>query len=357
VTIRNRTIVFVALCLLLVACGGGKKKAAPTTTAPPTTAAPTTTAAPPPVYPLTGLPATDPAKLVRPALVVKIDNADGDGRGNQARPQTGLNQADVVYEEKVEGAVTRLAAIFHSQDSDPVGPIRSARSTDVAVFSPLNRPLFAWSGANPTFAAIIHDSPIVDVGYDAHSEAYGRRDDKIGPHDLYSSTPDLFALAPPDAKPPPALFVYRKKGEPMNAGAAPIGSMNLNFGGGGGAAPVDYGWDAARGGFGRSQRGSLHVDEAGVQIAPANVIVQFTDYVDTGITDVVGTPVPEAQLVGFGRALILTNGMVIEATWAKTAPEAVPTYSDTTGKPIKLTPGQTFVELVPNDGGSATVTG
>jgi hypothetical protein len=357
VTNRNRTIVFVALCLLLVACGGGKKKAAPTTTAPSTTAAPTTTAPPPPVYLLTGLPATDPAKMARPALVVKIDNADGDGRGNQARPQTGLNQADVVYEEKVEGAVTRLAAIFQSQDSDPVGPIRSARSTDVAVFSPLNRPLFAWSGANPTFAEIIRNSPIVDVGFDNATGAYQRRSDKIGPHDLYSSTPELFALAPPDAKPPPALFQYRKAGEPLGAGAVPIGSIHLDFGGGGGAAPVDYGWDAGRGGFGRSQRGSLHVDEAGVQIAPANVIVQFTNYIDTGITDVVGTPVPEAQLVGFGRALILTNGMVIEATWAKTAPEAVATYSDTAGKPIKLTPGQTFVELLPNDGASATVTG
>jgi hypothetical protein len=357
VTIRNRTVVFVALCLLLVACGGGKKKAAPTTTAPPTTAAPTTTAAPPPVYPLTGLPATDPAKLARPALVVKIDNADGDGRGNQARPQTGLNQADVVYEEKVEGAVTRLAAIFHSQDSDPVGPIRSARSTDVAVFSPLNRPLFAWSGANPTFAAIIHDSPIVDVGYDAHSEVYGRRSDRIGPHDLYSSTPELFSLAPPDAKPPPPLFQYRAASDPIGAGATPIGSIHLDFGGGGGAAPVDYGWDAARGGFGRTQRGTIDVDEAGVQITPANVIVQFTDYIDTGITDVVGTPVPEAQLVGSGRALILTNGMIFEATWTKASPETVTSYNDAAGKPVKISAGQTWVELVPNGGGSATVTG
>src|SRR4051794_19015060 len=214
-TIRHRTIAFAALCLLLVACGGGKKKAAPTTTSAPTTTVATTTTAPPPVMPLTGLPVTDPGKFARPALVVKIDNADGDGRGNQARPQTGLNQADVVYEEKVEGAVTRLAAIFHSQDSDPVGPIRSARSTDVAVFSPLHRPLFAWSGANPTFADLIHASPIVDVGYDAHSEVYGRRGDRVAPHDLYSSTPDLYSLAPPDSVAPPALFQYRAANEPL----------------------------------------------------------------------------------------------------------------------------------------------
>jgi hypothetical protein len=307
--------------------------------------------------PLTGQPVVDPGRFARPALVVKIDNADGDGRGNQARPQTGLNQADVVYEEKVEGAVTRLAAIFQSQDSDPVGPIRSARSTDVAVFSPLNHPLFAWSGANPTFAAIIHDSPIVDVGYDAHSEVYSRNDDDhVAPHDLFSSTPELYSLAPPDAVAPPPLFQYRKAGEPACAGAQPVGAAHLDFGGGGGSAPVDYGWDAARGGFGRSQRGSIHADAAGVQIAPANVIVQFTDYIDTGITDVVGTPVPEAQLVGTGRALIMSNGMICEATWTKTAPEAVATYVDAAGQPVKLTPGQTFVELLPNDGGTFSVT-
>src|SRR3954452_13173723 len=119
--IRRTAVVLVALGLL-AACGGGGKKAAETTTT--TTTAPTTSTAPPPAYPLTGLPATDAGKLARPALVVKIDNADGSGKGTQARPQLGLNQADVVYEEMVEGSVTRLAAIFHSDDSDPVGPVR-----------------------------------------------------------------------------------------------------------------------------------------------------------------------------------------------------------------------------------------
>src|SRR5947208_4946338 len=171
--IRRSLIVVVALTLL-VSCGGGKKKAAPTTTTTTTSSTTTTAPPPPPVYPLTGLPATNPAHLARPALVVKIDNADGSG-SNSARPQMGLNQADVVYEEMVEGSVTRLAAVFHSGDSDPVGPVRSARTTDIAVFSPLNRPLYAWSGANGDFAAIIRSSNLIDVGYDAQPDAYERR--------------------------------------------------------------------------------------------------------------------------------------------------------------------------------------
>src|SRR4051812_23348612 len=109
--IRRSLVVVVALGVL-AACGGGGKKAAGTSSTT-TTSQPTTSTAPPPVFPLTGLPATDPAKLTRPALVVKIDNADGSGN-NSARPQIGLNQADVVYEEMVEGSVTRLAAVFHS---------------------------------------------------------------------------------------------------------------------------------------------------------------------------------------------------------------------------------------------------
>ena len=152
--IRRSLVVLVALGLLS-SCGGGGKKAASTTTTTSTTIA-TTTTAPPPTFPLTGLPATDLGLLKRPALVVKIDNADGSGAGNAARPQSGLNQADVVYEEMVEGSVTRLAAVFQSGDSDPVGPIRSFRTTDVAVFTPLHNPLFAWSGANDDFRAILH---------------------------------------------------------------------------------------------------------------------------------------------------------------------------------------------------------
>src|SRR4051794_3792428 len=107
---KRRIPVLVALMAVVVAaCSSGTKAATvnttTTTSTTSTTIATTTTAAPPAVYPLTGLPVTDPAAAARPALVVKIDNADGGG-GNSARPQLGLNQADVVYEEMVEGSVT-----------------------------------------------------------------------------------------------------------------------------------------------------------------------------------------------------------------------------------------------------------
>jgi hypothetical protein len=352
-----RTVALVSLLALVgAACAGGdddddEARPSPTTTA--TTETTTTTPPPPPpTYPLTGLPAADPASLGRPALVVKIDNADG--RTKTARPQIGLVEADVVYEEMVEGSVTRLAAVFHSTDSDPVGPVRSARTTDVAVFSPLNRPLFAWSGANDDFEAIIRSANLVDVGYNAASDVYRRDGSRSAPSNLMSSTPELWSLTPGDSVPPPPLFHVRGLGEALAAGARPAASVNIVYGGGGGSAPVDYVWDPSRGVWGRNQKGTPHVDSNGAQVAPANVIIQFVDYVDTGYVDVSGAPVPEAVLVGEGVAWVLTAGHLIEARWVKPAPEAVTQYVDAAGTPIKLTPGRTWVALPPPGGATQT---
>jgi hypothetical protein len=356
-SLRRTNAFLVALVLVgAAACGGGGSKqtgSSSSTSGGSTTKGATTTAAPPVVAPLTGLPFTNPNQVGLPALVVKIDNADG--RGSNARPQIGLNQADVVYEEEVEGSVTRLAAIFHSQGSDPVGPVRSARTTDISVFSPLNRPLFAWSGANADFARFIRSSPLIDVGFDTHSGAYTRRNvgGHVAPHNLYSSTSSLWALTPPGSVPPSPLFIYRPAGVVGN-GARPVGSIHILFGGGPGSAPVDWSWNAAVGAFVRNQRGTPHVDESGAQISAQNVVVLHVPYVNTGYVDVSGSPVPEAQLVGTGHCWILSAGQLVEGTWTKTAPEAITTYTDATGAPIGLQPGRTWVELAPIGGASVT---
>ena len=345
----RRALTAALVVVLLAACGGGSKKQAGSSSSPTTTAAPTTTA-PPPVWPLTGVAVTDATNAKRPALVIKIDNADSPG--NSARPQSGLNQADVVFEELVEGSVTRLAAVFHSNDAPLVGPVRSARTTDVMVFSPLNHPLFAWSGANSDFADIIRAAPIVDVGYGAQPDAYQRLNENghVAPHNLYTSTSDLWALAPSDAAPPSPLFKYRAAGQPLGAGAHPTSTLHLEFGGGAGNAPVDWAWDAATGRYLRSQRSTPDVDDGGTQFAFTNVIVQFVTYHDTGYFDVSGTPVPEGDLVGTGPCWIMSAGQAVDCTWTKTGPDQATTYTDPTGQPIGLAPGQTWVELVPPGG-------
>jgi hypothetical protein len=338
-------LVALSLCLVAAACAGGSSKQAEKTTTTPSVA-PTTTgpAAPQPTDPLTGIVVADAVRVGRPALVVKIDNVQP-----KARPQVGLNQADVVYEERVEGAVTRLLTIFHSTDSAPVGPVRSARTSDIAIFTPLHRPLFAWSGANDFFAARIRKAAIVDVGYDKQPRFYYRDNNRKAPDNLFlRSTAELLAIAPAGSVPPPPLFEYRAKGDVAPPEARPITSVHVTFGTLAGRADVDYVWNGT--GWARSQAGTPHLDAAGVQVAPANVIIQFVDYASSGVNDSFGNPIPEAQLLGTGDAWVLTDGKLIPAHWSKPNLEAVTHYTDKDGHGIKLTPGRTWVALPPPGG-------
>ncbi|MGI8685782.1 MAG: DUF3048 domain-containing protein [Acidimicrobiales bacterium] len=334
---RHLVLSFVASCLVLAACGGGgDKKAATTTTVGGATTAP---AAVGDLAPLTGLPQPDAVRRARVALVVKIDNAP------KGRPQSGINQADVVIVEKVEGHITRLFTIFQSNDSDPVGPVRSARSTDVALVNPLNRPLFAYAGTNATFQTLIDKAPLVDLSPNKAGGDYKRRSDKPQTYNLYSSTTALFKHAAADAKAPPPLFTYRAGGE-AGAGDAATG-VHVEYQAGSRATKVDYAWDAGSGSWKRSQDGTPFNDEAGAQAAPKNVVVQFVTYKDTGQRDRSGAVVDEAQLIGTGDAWIFSDGKVVKGKWSKPTAEAVTAYTDAAGKPVGLTPGVTWVELPP----------
>jgi hypothetical protein len=278
----------------------------------------------------------------KPALVVKLDNVEP-----QSHPHAGVNEADVVYEERVEGAVTRLLAIFQSTDVALVGPVRSARTSDIGIFTPLNRPLFAWSGANDFFEARIHKAAVIDVGFDAATSHYHRDRSRKAPSNLFlDSTAELRSAEGGRAGgAPPALFQYRAAGASLPAGATAVAGVHITFGSGSGRADVEYRWDGK--GWARTQAGRPYVDTAGVQVAPANVVVQFVPYASSGVNDSFGHPIPEAQLVGEGQAWVLTDGKLIEAHWAKGSLDAVTTYTDAAGTPIGLTPGRTWVALPP----------
>lgn len=343
--------------LSLAACGGGGDKAATgddkkktTTTSGGDTS--TTTADDPPIAagaaPLTGLPA--PAGLpARPALVVKIDNAP------KARPQAGINQADIVIAEKVEDGITRLFAIFHSQDADPVGPVRSARTTDIHLVTPLARPLFSYSGTNTTFQKQIDAAPLVDIGIDKQPGLYNRRKDRPALYNLFSATPKLWATAPAGSTPPPPLLRYRPDGKPFDyAGVAPAKGVHLEYRGKNVTTLTDWVWDAGASAWVRTQDGTQHVDAAGGPVRARNVVVQFVEYVDTGQRDQSGSVVPEGRLIGAGEAWVLCDGKAVKGRWSKPSAEAPTTYTDSAGKPIGLTPGQTWIELPPPGSGSLT---
>ena len=345
----NRRTVIAAAAAAVVLLGGvvavvlvsarGEETAAPTTTS--TTEATTTTTAPP-VFPLTGLPIGDATVSGRPALVVKVDNSD------KARERlAGVGAADVVYVEGVEGGATRLAAVFHSTDSD-VGPVRSARTTDIDLTANLNRPLFAYSGANGGVLERVRGANLVDLGFDARPGDYQVRGS--GVLRFFIDTAAFFGFAPPDAGPPPPLFAFRDQGEGVAAaGAEDTPGVNISYGG---EANTQVRYEVVPGGWNRVQDGSAYVDAGGAQVVPANVILQFSEYRDSGFVDVVGSPSPEAVTVGEGEAWVLTDSKLVRGRWSRPEPGAVTTYTDSAGAPVALTPGRTWIELAPI--GSAT---
>ncbi len=322
---------------LVVSSGGTEEEAAASTTTS-TTSTSTTTTTVPPTFALTGLPVADPAVAERPALVVKIDNGSK-ARGRQA----GLNAADLVYVEMVEGGATRLAAIYHSTDADPVGPVRSARTSDVAITANLNRPLFAFSGANQGVLDIIRSAELVDLGYDVRPDAYQVRGS--GVLRFFIATPTFFGDAAPEAGPPAPLLNYRSAAAPVTAaGAEDTGGVRLGYGG---LTNTQVSYEATPIGWARSQDGTPYVEESGARVEPANVIVQFVDYRSAGFVDVTGAASPEAVLEGEGEAWILTGDKLVRGRWVRPTLEAPTSYLDTAGNPIELTPGRTWIELAP----------
>jgi len=264
----------------------------------------------------------------RPALAVKIDNV------TRAHPQSGVNQADVVYEELVEGGVTRLVAVFQSTSATTVGPVRSARTSDPPLLEGFDRPLFAYSGANRGTRNALRQSPLTDAGYSRYEPDYWRDRSRRPPHNLYTDTDRLWAHHAERTSVPPAPFVHRYPGQDLHPAAEPATGVSIDFG----LTEVDYDWDGT--GWDRTHNGTAHVDADGVRIAPANVVVQFIRY-GRSAADLRS---PEAITEGSGEAWLFTDGHVVRGHWDR--PDASrPATFRSDGTEVRLSVGATWVAL------------
>ena len=273
----------------------------------------------------------NPNGNARPALVVKIDNVP------RARPQAGVNDADVVFVELVEGGSTRLAAVFHSENPGTIGPVRSMRTTDVKLLQMLRSPLFANSGGNQRTTEIVNASPLVNIGHATGAGgAYFRNNSRPAPHNLFTSSNALRNAGGSAGGSPVDLFQIRRPGTALPNASQAASSATVRYD----STTVSYSWTGS--GWARTQDGAAFRDTAGARVAPETVIVQFTRY---GVSPADANS-PEAIATGTGEAWIFTEGRLIRGTWSKPQARNVTVYRDANGAEIELLPGRVWICLL-----------
>lgn len=307
------------LVLIVAACGGGSgeksKKASKAT----------------PVAPLTGVADPGGESRKRPALSVKIENSDEKG----VRPQAGLQAADVVYEEVVEGLITRFLAIYNSTLPDTVGPIRSVRATDPNIVWPFGG-VFAYSGGAAPNVALIRQAPVNAVDETGAGSAMFRERGRPAPHNLFGRPAELIGKGGQPVPPPP-LFQYL--GPKEKAPGDPASAVHIGFTRG---FDPTYTYDARSRTWKRSYGDKPFTVTSGEQVAPTNIVVQFTQYQGGA-----GSPTAEGLTTGQGDVWVFTDGKVVKGRWSRPAKEQPAQYIDAAGKPIKLLPGRTWVHMLP----------
>lgn len=340
---RRWTYAIAAVAVLVVAAGIALAVSAGNTSAKKRAAvASTTTSAPPtgPTCPLTGLPAPGGTVPARPALGVKIGNYPSD------RPSAGLNHADIVFEEPVEGAITRLLAVFQCQGVSLVGDLRSAREPDVGILSQLSDPLFVHAGGiNPVIALLQNSALIDDNLYSGgRGSAIITEPGRVAPYAEFANTASLWAFNPKDTSPPAPIFQYSKT-LPIGAVAGSGASAHIPFSS---TSDVTWTWNPSGNDYLRSYSTGPDTLVDGSQSAATNVIIMT---VQTSIgpwyENNVGGKEVEVSALGSGPAVILRNGAAITGTWNRGSLTQPNVFTTSSGQRITLAPGNTWEELVP----------
>ncbi|MEU0819563.1 DUF3048 domain-containing protein [Streptomyces mirabilis] len=273
-------------------------------------------------------PTRSPSSTAGPVLAVKIDNVSA------ARPQTGLDAADVVYAEQVEGGLSRLMAIFASKLPSTVGPVRSARESDLELLRQFDRPTLAFSGAQHKLLPVIAKAPVHAVSADEGSSAYYRSASKVAPHNLFLHPKQLMHSAPGAA----ALTTG------FHFGAAPAGgsaetSRTVRFP----AASFTFAWSASKHRWLVSMDGTPTVTTDGNRVAPATVVVQYVEVRNSKYHDVLGNNTPYTETVGSGTAKVLRDGKVYDVDWKRPTAGDGTDFTTADGAPMNFAKGQVWV--------------
>lgn len=286
--------------------------------------------------PLTDLPAPGGTPPRRPPVAIKVENLP------QARPQYGIQAADLVYEEPVEAGITRFVVVYQCAGSPHVEPVRSARLIDPLILGQLGRVIFGFAGGiGPTLSAV-RSANVFDADFTRYPELYLRDPYRYAPHNLYVSTYSLWQLDPADRSVPRAPYSYSARplaGAPANVAHVPFSPYS----------DVYWHYNRTTGTYDRYYGSQQALSASGTPLAATNVVIQQAQETVTPYAeDANGVHEVMLGLIGSGPVTVLRNGVAITGTWSRSSISSRTKFYDRSGRQIGLAPGKTWIELVPN---------
>ncbi|MEV0231550.1 DUF3048 domain-containing protein [Nonomuraea sp. NPDC050786] len=279
-------------------------------------------------HPFTG----KPYDALKPVLAVKIENTAA------GKPQLGLKSADLVYIEQVEAGLTRLMAIFSSKLPPKVGPVRSARISDLHITPQFGKPAFAYSGVQTKMLPFVAKASLFDVGDTRNPGAFFRQPGRFAPYNLFANTKDLLAKAPKASK---AKDIGLTFGEAPAEGGVDKKSYTVKWP----AARFTFAWSEAKQQWLIWQDGKKDMAAEGGQLSAPTIVVQYTKTERSEFHDKNQSYTPLVHTTGKGKAVVLRDGKAYNANWERKSEDVGTTFTTESGEPMNFAPGQVWIAL------------
>lgn len=354
----------VVVATTLAACGGGSN-GANSSGSPDVSASPTPTV--PPTWSLTGLPSAE-GDNAKPILMVKVENDP------TVRPQTGIEHADLVFEELVEGGITRFATVFQSDIPSEIGPVRSIRHVDASLASPI-ADIFVFSGGAPKTMRFVEQKVPSSISVVTEGGVGMYRSKKhSAPHNVFLKPQKLIDSIADNQSPSDGFFV---RVDPHAPEASPSPTPSDSASPSGSTTPVPavvitptqkvsiafstfenpvWKWDATKSLWMRSERKTPFTNPAGEQLGVNNLVIIYVKTIDAGYRDPAGNYVPRSVITHSGPGYLITDGKRQKITWSKKYVASPMTLTDEAGNVIGVPVGKTWVSLVPVQDGKVKFT-
>jgi len=300
-------------------------------TSPAVTASTSPTPIPAPVRtsPLTG----NDQPVAKPVLVVKLDNT------RNALPHAGVKKADIVYIEEVEYGITRLAAVFNSKMPNRIGPIRSARITDIDLLSQYGSPGFAFSGAQRKLWPAIAAAPMIDLSANKAPNDYQRDRTRRAPYNYFLNAKSAIKGNSDISLDTNIGFTFSTE---VPAGGVVNESARVDWS----YASAEFQFDPDTDQYAVFLNGQRASAEEGDKLQWADtVVIQLVKQTQSEFFDRGGGNTPHAKTIGKGKAIILRDGQSFTARWTRPSANAGTLFTNELGIPISFKPGQTWVAL------------